>query len=89
MGGKRWVGIVLRILVPVRVRPEHRHHGIGTAALKGMRAECQRRGLLALRVEVGRDNANANRLYQRFGLASHSDGRHALVADLVVQGADA
>jgi ribosomal protein S18 acetylase RimI-like enzyme len=57
------------------VRPEHRRHGVGTAALTELIAECRRRGVLALHVEVGHDNRAANALYQKFGLGLRTDQR--------------
>ena len=69
------------------VRPEHRRHGVGTAALTAVVVECRRRGVLALQVEVGHDNLVANRLYQKFGLGLRSDGRQLLTVDLAVQAA--
>lgn len=57
------------------VRPDHRRQGAGAAALQRVLAECRERGGLALHVEAGRDNAAANGLYSRFGLALGNDRR--------------
>ena len=43
--------------------------------------ECRRRGLLALHAEVGLDNAPANALYSRFGLAPRRDRRQVLTVN--------
>ena len=50
------------------VRPTRRRRGIGDALMRALFAEAQSRGLRALHVEVGRDNAPAQGLYARFGL---------------------
>jgi len=71
------------------VCPEHRRHGLGTAALNAALAECRRRGLLALQVEVGRDNRSAIRLYQPCGLRLRADGRLVLRVDLSAAATDA
>ena len=64
------------------VRPEHRRQGVATAALTALFAECRRRRMLALHVEVGRDNLAANRLYRKFGLGRRPDRRQWLSIDL-------
>ena len=58
------------------VRPDYRRQGAGTAALQRVLAECRERGVLALHVEAGQDNAAANELYSRFGLALGNDRRY-------------
>lgn len=62
--------------------PDHRHGGAATAALAAVMAECRRRGVLALQVEVGPANAAAIALYSRFGLAPRGDNRQVLVRNL-------
>ncbi|KQV94570.1 GNAT family N-acetyltransferase [Rhizobacter sp. Root1221] len=58
------------------VRPGYRRQGAGAAALQRVLAECRERGVLALHVEAGQDDAAANELYSRFGLALGNDRRH-------------
>ena len=60
------------------IDPVHRRRGAGHAALSAVVAECRRRGVLALHVEVGQDNSAANALYARWGLLAHTDGRLTL-----------
>ena len=49
------------------VRPAFRRQGFGRAALATLLAECERRGVRAVHLEVGRDNPAAKALYGRFG----------------------
>ena len=58
------------------VRPTARGHGVGAALLQAARADATRRGLRALHVEVGPDNAVARRLYAR---AAYVDSQHLLL----------
>jgi ribosomal protein S18 acetylase RimI-like enzyme len=53
------------------VREEHRGRGLGRAAMQAVLAECERRGVRALHLEVARDNTAAKELYRRFGFADH------------------
>ena len=52
------------------VLPEYRNRGLGRRALEVAASECRNRGVLALHLEVGEDNAVANSLYERFGFSS-------------------
>ena len=45
----------------------HRGRGIGFEALKFVEAFCRDRGMLALHLEVDRENVRAQRLYQKAG----------------------
>jgi GNAT superfamily N-acetyltransferase len=71
------------------VRREHRRLGVATAALGELFAECRRRGVLALHVEVGRDNIAANTLYAGFGLRARTDRRQLLTVALPLKNAGA
>ena len=64
------------------VHPEFRRQGLGDHALRTIFAECRRRGLLALHVEVGEDNVAARSLYSRFGLSPRTDRRLLLTVGL-------
>jgi ribosomal protein S18 acetylase RimI-like enzyme len=44
-----------------------RRLGLGTAALGEVRAFCTQRGVRAIHVETGRDNAGAQAVYRRIG----------------------
>jgi GNAT superfamily N-acetyltransferase len=50
------------------VRPGHRRRGLGRALLAELFGECARRGVLAVHVETGADNAAARSLYASFGM---------------------
>jgi GNAT superfamily N-acetyltransferase len=50
------------------VRPGHRRRGLGRALLAALFDECRRRGVLAVHVETGEDNAAARSLYGSFGM---------------------
>lgn len=49
------------------VREGHRGAGLGRAALDAVMAEARDRRVLALHLEVARDNAAAKELYRKFG----------------------
>jgi ribosomal protein S18 acetylase RimI-like enzyme len=49
------------------IKPEHRKQGLGRQALEVAEAECRKRGVLALHLEVEERNNPANTLYERFG----------------------
>jgi GNAT superfamily N-acetyltransferase len=58
------------------VRPDRRDRGIGSRILDAMEAECRRRGIVALHLEVDHDNPDGRRLYLRRGFADHA--RHLM-----------
>jgi GNAT superfamily N-acetyltransferase len=62
------------------VRPGHRRRGLGRALLTALFDECRRRGVLAVHVETGEDNAAARALYSAFGLVDRK--RLLLTANL-------
>jgi ribosomal protein S18 acetylase RimI-like enzyme len=64
------------------IRPGFRGRRLGRAALDALVAECGRRGVLALHVEVGRDNEVAQTLYRSYGLKPYGDDRQVLVGRL-------
>jgi GNAT superfamily N-acetyltransferase len=64
------------------VRPAFRRRGLGHFALQTLLAECRRRGVLAVHVEAGRDNAAAQALYASHGLALCRDDRQLLTVRL-------
>lgn len=57
------------------IDPDHRRRGAGGTALSAVIDECRQRGVLALHVEVARDNLAANALYARWGLNPRTDDR--------------
>ncbi len=50
------------------VVPSFRNKGLGTDALKQIRDECARIGILAMTVEVGQGNMAAQKVYRRVGM---------------------
>ncbi|MDQ6765619.1 MAG: GNAT family N-acetyltransferase [Verrucomicrobiota bacterium] len=64
------------------IRPAHRRRGLGRLALQALFQECRKRGVLAVHVEVGRDNAPAQSLYASYGLARRKDFRELLTVSL-------
>jgi ribosomal protein S18 acetylase RimI-like enzyme len=50
-----------------RVRPEHRGEGLGTLLLETVEEDLRMRGFKNVCLNVGRDNINARRLYERLG----------------------
>lgn len=75
-------GGLVGIIDDLFIRPGLRGRGLGRAALDALVAECGRRGVLALHVEVGRDNGVAQTLYRSYGLKPYDDGRQVLTARL-------
>ena len=57
-----------------------RRHGIGAALVAAAFAEGRARGVAAMEVEVGTDNAAASKLYASFGLMPNDAGRRRLAA---------
>ena len=57
-------------LFGLRVLPEFRNQGIGTALLKYAIAMCRSRGIFEFTIGVETDNADARRLYEKFGFAT-------------------
>jgi ribosomal protein S18 acetylase RimI-like enzyme len=57
------------------VRPGYRRQGLGREALRALFAECERRRVLAVHVEAGRNNIAAQALYRSFGLRVLDDTR--------------
>jgi ribosomal-protein-alanine N-acetyltransferase len=51
----------------IGVRPDHQGRGIGTALLRALLDEAERRGTPAVLLEVRADNLDAQRLYERHG----------------------
>jgi ribosomal protein S18 acetylase RimI-like enzyme len=64
------------------IRQVYRRRGLGRAALRTLFAECARRKVLAVHVEVGRDNIAAKALYRSYGLEPYDDGRQSLTVRL-------
>ena len=64
------------------VRLPHRRRGMGHMALRALFGECKQRGVLAVHVEVGRDNHAANALYASHKLALRPDERQLLTVRL-------
>ena len=54
------------------VRLPFRRAGLGTAALTEVRAFCTKRGVRAIHLETGRDNAAAQAVYRKVGF-THTD----------------
>ena len=68
------------------IRPAHRRRGLGRLALEALFHECRKRGVVAVHVEVGRDNAPAQSLYASYGLARRKDLRDVLTVSLCYDG---
>jgi GNAT superfamily N-acetyltransferase len=64
------------------VVPSFRRIGLARLGLHTLIDECRCRGVMALHVEVARENTAANTLYTAFGLHPYTDGRQLLTAVL-------
>lgn len=51
----------------VFIEAAHRGRGLGKAALEALREEARRMGIVALHLEVGKENPRARRLYEGVG----------------------
>ncbi|HEX8173500.1 MAG TPA: GNAT family N-acetyltransferase [Pyrinomonadaceae bacterium] len=68
------------------IRAPYRRRGLGRTVLNALFDECERRGVLAVHVEVGQDNEAANALYDSYGLKPYDDGRRTLTVRLKRRG---
>ncbi len=64
------------------VHHTHRRRGVARRGVEALLAECRKRGVLMVRVEVGRNDETAKALYNQFGLRPYDDGREVLVRTL-------
>jgi len=64
------------------IRPAYRRRGLGRAAVQALFDDCRRRRVLAVHVEVGRDNVAAQALYSSYGLEASGDDRQTLTVRL-------
>jgi ribosomal protein S18 acetylase RimI-like enzyme len=55
------------IVTDLYIEPEHRHRGLGTEALCFIEEQAARFGLLAIELQVERNNVIARRLYEKSG----------------------
>jgi ribosomal protein S18 acetylase RimI-like enzyme len=62
------------------VRAAYRRHGLGREAMDAVVAECRRRGVQAIHLEVDRRNLAAIELYRQFGFRDYN--RQLLTVDL-------
>lgn len=60
-------GIVRAYIYGFRVKPEYRNLGIGTRIMQAIEADLKKRGLQQVTLNVGKDNQNARRFYERLG----------------------
>ena len=63
-------GGLIGFLDDLFIQRAFRRAGLGTAALQEVRAHCTARGVRALFVETGQDNAAAQALYRRVGFVN-------------------
>jgi GNAT superfamily N-acetyltransferase len=61
------------------IQPEYRGRGLGKAAMAKVRSLCARRGVRAIHVETGRDNAAAVAVYRGSGFLE-TDHAHLTLA---------
>jgi ribosomal protein S18 acetylase RimI-like enzyme len=64
------------------VRPSFRRRGVACTLLDELFKDCRARGCQSVQVEVGNANAAALRVYAKFGLVPHQDGRLLLAGAL-------
>ena len=55
----------------IYIREQHRGRGVGRRALEFVEGACRPLGVLALHLEVGRNNTNAQALYRKSGFEDH------------------
>ncbi|MBE9003241.1 GNAT family N-acetyltransferase [Nostoc sp. LEGE 12447] len=64
------------------VREQYRRYGVASHGLSLLLAECRRRDVRALHVEVAPNNVAANATYAKFGMALRRDCRQTLTVEL-------
>lgn len=60
-------GMTRAYIYGFRIRPLYRGNGLGTSMMKIVEADLKRRGYKKITLNVGRDNPEARRLYERLG----------------------
>lgn len=65
----------------IALLPQARHCGIGAKLMEASLAKARRKGLSRIELTVRTDNANAKRLYERFGFVTERVRRHAFLVD--------
>jgi ribosomal protein S18 acetylase RimI-like enzyme len=60
-------GIVRAYIYGFRVKPEYRNHGIGTRIMRTIEDDLKIRSYHQVTLNVGQDNHNARRFYERLG----------------------
>jgi GNAT superfamily N-acetyltransferase len=66
-------GGMIAIVDDLYVQPAYRGRGLATAALAEARGWCAGRGIRAMKVETGPDNAAAQAVYRRAGFVAKTD----------------
>ncbi len=66
-------GAATGYLHALRVRPEHRGHGVGTSLLQEAEGELRRRGFRQAAIAAAKENPRARRLYERLGYSRIAD----------------
>jgi ribosomal protein S18 acetylase RimI-like enzyme len=67
-----------------RVRPEFRNHGVGTRIMYTLEQDLWKRGFRQVTLNVGKDNPDARRFYDRLGynIIGSDPGRWSYIDDL-------
>ncbi|OGN98784.1 MAG: hypothetical protein A2Z71_00415 [Chloroflexi bacterium RBG_13_50_21] len=60
-------GLVRAYVYGFRVKPEYRNHGIGTQIMTTIEDDLKKRGFQQITLNVGQNNQNARRFYERLG----------------------
>ena len=60
-------GVIRAYIYGFRIRPEHRNHGVGTQIMYTVEEDLSKRGFRQVTLNVGKDNHNARRFYDRLG----------------------
>jgi ribosomal protein S18 acetylase RimI-like enzyme len=66
-------GAATGYLHALRVRPEHRGHGVGTSLIQEAEGELRRRGFRQVAIAAAKENPRARKLYERLGYSRIAD----------------
>lgn len=76
-------GVIRAYIYGFRIRPEHRNHGVGTQIMYTVEEDLWKRGFRQVTLNVGKDNQNARRFYDRLGynVIGSDPGRWSYIDD--------
>jgi len=76
-------GVIRAYIYGFRIRPEHRNQGVGTQIMHTVEQDLWQRGFRQVTLNVGKDNQDAHRFYDRLGynVVGSDPGRWSYIDD--------